>query len=493
MKKIILIISIVLGLVSCENYLDVNVDPNAPSSENVSSEMIFPGAEMNVVASYGDFLRIVGGYYSQQYCQTFGTSNYLDFSQFIMSATRSSGTYEQMFKAIKNFEIIRQKSKSKENWGTYLAATTMKVFAYQALIDAYGELPYTEALDAENTSPKYDDGKTIYNGLLAELDEALNKAKVGDLVTTNMLFKTKTAKEWIQFANALELKMLMRMSGVENVKSKVDGLIAKNNFPATDIAYVGIWADETGKANPFYQEEYATYFGSTQVNVVGNIAYIETLKSVNDKRLSAFYGKNENGEYKGGVSGTNFSTSQQYKSGYFCRPVATFDMPVNLINRFEIDFFLAEHYAKNGDNAKAKQHYEAAVTASFANAGVTGANDILQSAEYKWDATNYQKIIGIQKWIALGGTNNYEAWCELRRLKFPAFGTVRGDELYNESNDTFSENKYQVGTLYTPIKYNIKLGANKVLQRFKYPENSVTRNSNASKTVEDNVPVFWVK
>ncbi len=493
MKKIILIISIVLGLVSCEDFLDVNVDPNAPTSENVNSGMIFPGAEMNVVASYGDFLKIVGGYYSQQYCQTFGTGNYLDYSRFIMSATRSSGTYSQMFKAIKNFEIVRKKAKAKQNWGTYLAATTMRVFTYQALVDAYGELPYTEALDPENTSPKYDDGKTIYNGLLAELDEALSKVKEKDYVCTNMLFKTKTAKEWIQFANALELKMLMRMSGVENVKSKIDALIAKNNFPTSDIAYTGIWADETGKANPFYQEEYATYFGSTQVNVIGNIAYIETLKSVNDKRLSAFYQTNKKGEYKGGVSGTNFSASQQYKSDYFCRPVVTFDTPVNFINRFEIDFFLAEYYAKNGDNAKAKQHYEAAVTASFENAGVTGANDVIQSADYKWDANKYQKLIGIQKWIALGGTNNYEAWCELRRLKFPAFGTVTGKELYDDSNDVFSENLYQAGTLYTPIKNNVKLGANKVLQRFKYPENSTTRNSNAPKTVKDLIPVFWAK
>ena len=30
-------------------------------------------------------------------------------------------------------------------------------------------------------------------------------------------------------------------------------------------------SDESGKCNPFYQEEFATYFGSTQINVALNV------------------------------------------------------------------------------------------------------------------------------------------------------------------------------------------------------------------------------
>ncbi len=277
MKKIIFLVTIIiLGMTSCEDYLGINQDPNAPSEGNITPSIILPGAEMNLAASYGDFMRIVGGYFAQQYAQDFGTSNYLDYSRFNMSAVRSSGSYSQLFtRTLKNLEIIRKQAEGTEEWGTYLAATTLRVFTYQVLVDAYGELPYTEALDKANLSPEYDDGKTIYDGILNELNVALENVSASDVVCTIFLFGTSTAGEWIQFANALKLKLLMRMSNIEDVQSQLAALIQENNFPASDVAYDDIWADEPGKANPFYQEEYATYFGSTQVNVVANLAFHE--------------------------------------------------------------------------------------------------------------------------------------------------------------------------------------------------------------------------
>jgi hypothetical protein len=393
---------------------------------------------------------------------------------------------------LKNLEVIREQATAAEEWGTYLAATTLRAFTYQVLVDAYGEVPYTEGLDVGNLSPAYDDGLTVYNGILAELDDALSKATASSLVTTNFLFGTATAAEWIQFANALKLKILMRMSSTQDVNAALATLINEGNFPTSDVAYDDIWADEAGKASPYYQEEYATYFGSTQINVVANIAYMQTMLESDDPRVEAYFATNGSGEYKGGVSGTNFSTSKQYQSDYFCRPVFTYDMPVNLITVAEIEFFLAEYYAKNGPATQAEQHYKMAVDASFASAGAEGAENVYNTY-YKWNTANYKKVIGIQKWIALGGTNNFEAWCELRRLKFPAFGTVTGAEIYNVANDVYTPELYVAGTLYTPIQYNTDLGAGKVLQRLRYAESSISRNSNAPKDKGDSTPVFWAQ
>jgi len=49
------------------------------------------------------------------------------------------------------------------------------------------------------------------------------------------------------------------------------------------------------------------------------------------------------------------------------------------------------------------------------------------------DNDNYKELIGIQKWIALGETNNFEAWCELRCLDYPKFTTVTDDNIYDEA------------------------------------------------------------
>lgn len=496
MKKIILLLTItLLGMTSCDDYLDINRDPNSPSEENVTSGMIFPGIEMNLASSYGNFLRIVGGYYAQQYAHSFGTSNYLDYSKFRMSATRSSGTYRQLYtRTLKNIETVRMQSEEAEDWGTYLAATTLRAFTFQALVDAYGEIPYTQSLDLENLTPEYDDGLTVYQGILDELDSALENASASSVVSTNFLFGTTTAGEWVKFANALKLRILMRMSNVQDVQSKLSNLIEENNFPTSNIAWEGIWTDESGKANPFYQEEFATYFGSTQINVVANIAYMQTMLESNDERAYEFFALSEEEEYKGGVSGTNFSLSSTYQSSYFSRPQVEYDSPVYLITLSEIEFFKAEYYARYGSSAEAQSHYEKAIEESFITAGLSAsdATDIY-TVQYPWDAAKYKELIGIQKWIALGGTNNFEAWCELRRLEYPQFGNVTGAAIYDEVNDVFDPEIYVPGTLYTPIDYNTELGTGKVLQRFKYAESSSNRNSNAPDNKGDAVPVFWAE
>ncbi|MDR1023467.1 MAG: SusD/RagB family nutrient-binding outer membrane lipoprotein [Prevotellaceae bacterium] len=499
MRKIISLLAIVLWLSSCEQYLDINTDPNSPAEENVSNGMIFPAAEMNMAASYGNFLRIVGGYYAQHYAQSFGTSNYLDYSQFIMSATRSSNTYAQLYsRTLKNLATIRQQAEAAEEWGSYLAATTLRAFTFQVLVDAYGETPYTQSLYVAIVSPEYDSGDAVYAGILAELDAALAKVAASDRVCTNFLFGTSAVGEWIQFAKALKLKLLMRTSKVKNVQTELAALIAEDNFPTSDVAWNDCWTNETGKANPFYQEEYATYFGSTQVNVVANIAYMKTLTDAGDGRTGSFFNTNGSGNYTGGVSGTNFSTTPTaYPSAYFCRPKITYDAPVYLITVSEIEFFLAEYYARYGTSTEAEAHYKAAIDASFDAAGATGAADIYTApSPYAWNNTEYEKLIGIQKWVALGGVNNFEAWCELRRLKYPAFGTVTGADLYDVTDNTASAYKpdiYVAGTLYTPITYNTDLGAGKVLQRLRYAESSSSRNSNAPANKGDATPVFWAE
>ena len=503
MKKLAIISTFVLGLAatSCDSYLDINKDPNSPAEENMTTNILFPAAEMNLCASYGDFYRITSGYFAQYYTQAFGTSNYLDYSQFKMSATRSSTDYTQLNqRTLKNLKTICELAEQSGEWGTFLAAKTLRAIAYEMLVDAYGEVPYTEALDISNPTPKYDDGQTIYNGVLAELDEALGKANANDKVATNFLLPGKNAGAWIQLANAVKLKMLMRESGVADVNAQLAALVAEGNFPTSDIAWAGCWGNESGSLSPFFAEEFSTAWGSTQINCIANVAIIGTMLQKNsdgeivfqDGRLAAMFEPNGSGEYTGGISGSNFSTSESYKSTYWCRPVASYDMPVYLVTVAETEFFLAEYYAKNGNSAQAEAHYNAATEASFATYGVSGAADVI--ARYPYDQSNYKKCIGISKWVALAGINTFEGWCEARRLDYPAFGSVTGSQMYDENSDaSYKPELYVPGTFYTPIKVNDKLGNNSLLERWIYPEASSARNSNSPEFPGYNTPVFWGK
>ena len=502
MKKLAIISAIVLGLgaASCDSYMDINQDPNSPAESNMTPSIMMPAAEMNLCATYGNLMRIPAGYYTQHFAHAFGTSNYVDYSQFTMSATRSSTAYSQMMRgALKNLETIRTLASESEEWGTYLAATTLRAFGFQALVDCYGEIPFTETFDVSIPSPKYDEGADIYAALIAELDEALSKASATDVVATNFLFPGQRAAAWIQFANAVKLKILSRESGVASVDSQIGAIIAEGNLPG-DVAYANCWANESGQMNPYYSEEFATSFGSTQINVVANVAIIGTMLQKDsegsiiyeDPRLAAFFEPNGSGNYTGGISGTNFSTSDSYKSTYWCRPVATYDMPVYLITESEIEFFISEYYARQGNHDQAAAHYAAAIEASFATAGVAGAEENI--AFFPYDSSNYKKSIGIAKWVALTGTNDFESYCELRRLRYPAFGSVKGIDMYNLQTDaSYKPELYQPGTLYTPIQVDGNIGDNKLLERYPYPSSSSASNANAPKftNADFTKPVFW--
>jgi len=502
MKKILLISAVVLslGFVSCDSYLDINENPNSPSEGNIETSMLMPAIEMNMASSYGNFLRIAGGYHAQHYAQLFGTSNYVDYSQFNMSATRSSGAYTQFNqKALSNLKTVLEKSLEEEDWGTYLAATTLRAFIYSALVDCYGEVPYTEALDPDNLAPKYDDGAVVYEGVLAEINEALANVSNTSPVCTNFLYPSATASKWIQFANALKLKMLMRMADVKNVQADVAALIAQNNFPTADVSYKDCWSNEAGQMNPFFAEEFSTAWGSSQTNIAANLSIIGSMLIMDnggnveyeDPRLAVFFEKNGNGEYIGGISGTNYPGSTT-KLQSWCRPVATYDMPVYLITLFEIEFFKAEYYARYGTAAEAASCYAAAIEASFAVAGVSGAADYV--TRFPFDSNNYKKSIGTAKWVALSGVNSFEAWCEMRRLDYPAFGTAKGADFYTPGNqDSYNVSAYVPYTIYTPIQVFGSVGENKLLERYPYAESSSARNPNTPAFPGYTSPVFWGK
>ena len=500
MKKLAIITTIVLGLAatSCDSYMDINESPNSPKESDLNSSILFPAAEMNLAASYGDYLRIVGGYFAQYYSQSFGTSNYLDYSQFQMSATRSSSTYTQLnTRGLKTLQLVRNYAEKHEEWGDFLAATVLRAFIYQALVDCYGEVPYTEALDVNNATPHYDSGETIYKGIIAEINDALSRAKATDRVCTNFLFPGQTADPWIKFANALKLKLYSRMGGSDG---EIAALLDEANFPEADVAYEGCWANENGALSPFYAEEISSSWGSTQINVVANVAIIGSMQVKDadgglvyeDPRLPSFFLKNGSGNYTGGISGSNFSTSASYKAAYWCRPVGSYDMPVYLLTRSEIAFFAAEYFARNGRAMEAEIAYNMAVAESFATCGGDGADGFV--AQWPYDQNNYKKSIGIAKWISLAGVNPFEGYCELRRLKYPAFGTVKGTDMYNENDDaSYQPGKYVAGTLYTPIKVFGPVGDNQLLQRFPYAESSSARNSNAPAFPGYTTPIFWAQ
>lgn len=498
MKKYIIpsLIAAAASLTSCDSYLDINSNPNSPDESSLTNDLIYPAVEIAYASNIGCQLRIVPSYLVQYFAQYIGTSNYVDISNFIVPATRTASFYTQMnLRVISNANIVIGKAEEEENWATYLAATVMLAQAYQTLVDMYGETPYTEALDASNAMPAYDEGDVVYAGILERLDDAI--AKVTDQTqasATSFLIPNGTAADWIKVANALKLKILMREHGVVNVSSQLQSLISQNNFPTADVEWAGCWSNASGKANPFYSEDFADW--GSQKNTILNAALAVTMNAYNDARLPAYFSPaSADGVWRGSISGTNLSTaaSPYSTTTYWCRPNMAYDTPVSFMSLAEIEFFLAEYYAENGNVSTGAQHYEAAINASFASAGVSGAEAAINA--YPFDASNWKRSLGIQKWVHLSGVNAFEGWCEVRRLKYPTFDpSVSASDMYDDKGGSDVDTSIlSPGYLYTPLKVNSDVGDNTLVQRFYYSSSSTNVNDNAPELKSLTTPVFWAE
>ena len=497
MKKYIFVVlfsALFLGLNGCKEHMDINYDPNSPAEDNLTSDMILPAAEMNIATTYSSTLHIYGAYNAQYYAQQFGTPNYIPYSQFQVSETNGNAVYTQLFqRALGNLSLVKKKAEAAGQNGILLQVATLRAFTFQLLVDAFGEVPYTEAFDPAIMAPKYDDGKVIYEGLVKEINDALAAVKADDAVATSFIIPSKSLDEWISFANAEKLKLLTRMSNVEDVTAQIQEIIDGGKLPAKDIKIAGCWAPSKGQANPLFQEERSTW-GRVTHNIIGNVALISTLKKDGeDPRLAAWFQPNGNGVFQGSVSGDNLSNVKDaaYKStSAWCELVLNYDDPVFFIAKTEVEFFLAEFYARKADAANAAAHYAAAIEASFATAGVEGAENYI--AKNPYDQAKWKECIGVAKWVALGGISGFEGYTEARRLNYPAFGTVKGEDIYKATGE-LDLSLYQPGKLYTPFNVFNQVGDNHLLERFPYPVSSTARNSNAPSFPGYLVPIFWGK
>jgi hypothetical protein len=92
-------------------------------------------------------------------------------------------------------------------------------------------------------------------------------------------------------------------------------------------------------------------------------------------------------------------------------------------------FYEAEAAAR-GWNAggTALELYNAAITSSFDDWGVAGAEDYLATDGVAWDGTtDWEKFIGTQSWLG-NYERGFEAWTTYRRLDWPVMNVPEAPE-----------------------------------------------------------------
>lgn len=487
-----------IGMTSCKKQLDINVDPNYPNLEQGTPELVFPAGVTSAAGRIGGDLAIIGGIWSQFYTQNTTSSQYRNVDAFNMSKNdfgstlRSSPWAELYSGALNDLQFVINKSKASENWNYYLMATAMKAYTMQVLVDIYDKVPYTEAFQgANNLAPHFDDGYTVYKGLLAELDTALSKNFAASTNTiggqSDLIFPADASSwsidPWIQFANTLKLKMFMRMvyAKPDEAKAGIEKLYADGaNFLDAD-AKMDVFEDAPDKSNPFYEYNFRKL--NTAENLKASRTFLTWLQENGDPRIADYfeYETGSTSVYSGINQGDYENTDPAFNKASRARVPAT--SPVDFFSLAEIHFLQAEALERFFSGSGAKAQYDEGVMAAFDRYGEDASSFIAPGGKYAYPTAGSfeQKLEAIitQKWASLPGSHALEAFFERNRTNYPKTSPVYS-----------TDGSYIAGQFVYPKK-GVTNGL--FAKRLIWPDVEVSKNPNAPAAEEVTKEVWWDK
>lgn len=421
-KKLYILAILAIAFSSCKKELDeVNINPNAP--EIPVPDYLLTGTTKATVDAYWGVTNNMNS--SLLFAQQWAKVQYTEEDRFIYSNSSFTSLWSTGYaQSIAGFNKIIELGDAQSNPNYKGVALVLRSWTFLLLTDAYGDVPYSQAGKIKQfVTPVYDKQKDVYYGILNDLKSAqtaldpAGKAIAGDVIYSNNI------ASWKKFANSLRLRIALRIADKDPVKAKqvIDEVQAEGGtYISANSENAVLKYDVSPQQNPVA----ASFETRNDYRISKTI--VDKLLSLNDPRLPVYASRTENAP-NGYVGIPNGSTNSEAsaiglanssKPGvYFLDPKA----PAVILSYAEVLFDRAEAAARGFTNENAGDLYKQAITASLQQYGITSNDDIanyLNRAAVQYDATNYKKSIGEQKWIALFG-QGLEAWAEQRRLDYP--------------------------------------------------------------------------
>lgn len=423
------LLAIVFVLGACSDTLtEVNQNPNAPTA--VPPATLLPEA----IGATGDLMW--GSFWHLSTWSVFAQSvsqiQYADEETYDVRISSLQGYWDGFYQGpLEDFQTVIEGAQERNQPNIQAVGLIMKSYAFNALTDAYGPVPYSAALQLEsgNQTPAYDPTEAIYTGMLEDLNQAtqlIDPNNVDPALASNDILFGGDMERWRRFANSLRLKLAMRISDVAEgtaapiVQDAVSSGVFQSNAQHARLDYT------TGQnRNPIYVN------GLSRDDHAPSAVMLTMMREWEDPRISV---------YAKPVAGTSPGAplSERYKGGLIARPerplseisrIGAFwrnnaDAPQWFMSYAEVEFFKAEAALRGFISGSAQEYYEAGIRAAMNQYGITGqaVDDYLQQEGVAWSGgEDAMQKIGVQKWLALYmGGSSIEQYSEVRRLGYPA-------------------------------------------------------------------------
>ncbi len=289
-----------LLVISCKKFLDINTDPNNPTTIEVSK--LLPttqrtlGDALSMDEQNGGLSEVLAVYTHQmstrespdKYGITGADVNLQTSWSKLFSSTANPGATFPVYGVLQNLEDIIAKSTTAGNLVYAGIAKILKAYTYSVAVDVFGDVPYSEAnkLKTGILHPKFDDDASIYESLFPLINEG-----IADLANTSAPNNQEPGADdlmyggdvdlWIKAANTIKLKLYTQIRKIKNVSAEVNALISGGKLISnTSESFLVPYGPNaaTDDRNPGFYD----YFATQRSNHVSPWFY-EILKGYNPK------------------------------------------------------------------------------------------------------------------------------------------------------------------------------------------------------------------
>jgi hypothetical protein len=438
-SKIVLALGVILTLfASCTDKFEaLNTDPNRP--KDVTPGVLLGQMQYRIISNNVNASRNFTNELMQVDAPRSSTSGQ-GLHRYVVQPGQAiwSGYYDRLTDIE---DIYKVSEKLKEN--NYKAiALVYKSWTYSILTDLYGDVPYSQAIKAQegNFSPSFDKQKDIYIQILKDLETAnglFDDTKVltygGDMVyNANSLTGGKNVgiQKWKKFANSLRLRLLLRISkrnGELDVNQQISAILLNPNiYPVftsvTDDA-IFRFPGTFPYFNPYYNARLSDWSAGNYYTKF----FLNKLNSSNDPRRAIWMSTvtvNGASVYQGIDSG--FPPSLEYvvgRNSSYNDILKTLPQLGIMMTFAEVEFIKAELSLKGFITGKTpKAHYETGITASIVQWGASMPANFLSQSEISYNETASKEAqleqVMLQKYYAFFFVD-YQSWFEKRRTGYP--------------------------------------------------------------------------
>lgn len=451
--------ALMLGFSSCDDkdFEDINTNPNQP--ESVEPNLLLPGVIRRATNNAVNNSFLSANIVAQTATKTLRVEDEL----YILGSL--PGLWTTHYGALRDVQNLKNQAQESNHDNYRGVALVLEAWLYSVLTDAYGDIPYDQALEGDNGefTPRFTPQEEVYlgglkntpysneeSGLIALLDTANKLLDAGGRAINGDILYNGNVQKWQRFCNSLKLRLLTHLTSRPGQEALVS---RKMSEVANNTTKYPIFQSSADNAVLSYLDAFPNQFPLIPLKIgdfdavnLSEIA-VKKLKNLHDPRLQEYarpsnidqiINKDTAAIYEGLKNGFKASASEKSASGsrlgyryynYPNHPQAEEQAKGIIMTNAEVKFILAEARLRGWISAgSAEDYYRKGIKSamnyydvSLPDTGaVTSVQEYYQQPEVSLSKANGQaqklQYIGKQKWMALW-FHGLEPFFELRRVK----------------------------------------------------------------------------